>query len=320
MPQHLIWLAIFIAIETLFFWIARRCGIGAGVNERSSHTTFTPTAGGVIVPIAIVIFAGLNFGTMTLPWWIALSGAIVLAVMSFIDDIKPLSPTFRLIVQTIVVGSTFYQLITPHTIHYFLVVVICGVGTINAINFIDGIRAMLAFYGLVVLGSLLYAINTLAPESMTVYSDLCLFLILAIIAFSVFNIRDKIFAGDVGAITLGFIIVFVTVNVIFAIKDASIITFFIVAIFDAGLTTLQRLFAGENILMPHRDFIYEVLTSRWKLPHLIVSSGYATLQLVINTLYFLFPYDQRWAYFITVSLMLMVAYFYIRRSPKSRHA
>lgn len=178
---------------------------------------------------------------------------------------------------------------------------------------------MLALYTLVVLGSMLYVLHgtTSMPEA-PMYIHFCITLMAAMTIFGIFNISRKIFAGDVGAITLGFLIVYILTTMILAEGDATMMIFLIVCLFDAGLTTTQRLFAGENILTPHHKFIFHLLIRQWQLPHIVVSICYALLQLLINAIYFLIPPQQHLTYFIIVFALLTVTYFAIRFAPRSR--
>lgn len=311
-------LITFIAAEWAFLRIAKARKIGAPVTERSSHTQFTPTCGGIIVPIALIAFGAWHYEVLDTTWWLCIAGALVLAAVSFYDDIKPLSPGIRLFIQVAVVAGVYQQLCYPQAFHIYLLIIILGVGTINTINFIDGITGMLGFYTIVLFGTFAYTLYTYIPAGNELYIQLCILVILSMVSFLVFNIPNRIFAGDVGAITIGFLAVCMCVHITIQTHNASSIIFFIVSLFDAGFTTLQRLFAGKNILLPHREFIYEILTSRWHLPHVVVSLSYALLQLLINALYFLIPAQQHWTYLIATCILLTFAYFAIRQSPKSR--
>lgn len=316
--KYLLALLCLAIAEWLYLLLAKRLKIGASVTERSSHTTVTPTGGGVIFILSAIAFGCVNASYLPTNWWWMLGGAAVLGIVSFYDDIHPLPPVPRLLMQIVVMAVAFYQLCYPEAIYIYLLTLICGIGCINTFNFIDGIAGMLALYGIVVVGTLLYALSLYDIHGGFLYISLCTMLFLALVVFSCYNLPDKIFAGDVGAITLGFFVAYVLLNLMLSTGNASLVIFIIVGVFDACMTTLQRLFAGENILMPHREFIYEVLTSKWKLPHLAVSSSYALLQMLINALYFLIPVTQQWTYLIVVTGLLTTLYFSIRRSPRSR--
>lgn len=316
-PEYYLFLAIALTIiEYAIVLVARRYKLGPCVTERSSHTRFTPTGGGFIWVISCIAATAM-FGDLHLQQtWIFMAGVIILAVISYIDDLHPLPPVPRLISQVIILGLTFKQLCYPQALDIYLIILFCGVGLINGMNFLDGICGMLALYGLVVSSSLLYALHLVGQPSQEWLLLILSAVIVAQIVFACFNLWDVIFAGDVGSITLGFIQVFVAINLVLTTRDASYIIFFIVCIFDTGLTTVQRLFQGESILKPHRMNIYQMLNTEHNIPQVVVSIIYACLQLLIDALYFLLPLEMHWTYFLIVSALLTVAYFFVRFSFK----
>ena len=310
---------IFALIEWGLLLVERRMSYGCRVTERSSHNTPTPTAGGIIWMLAaiagMVIFGNLHSEQACF----FLGGTIVLGIISFIDDIHPLPPVPRLISQILVMGLTFKHLANPHAFDIYLLVLFCGVGIINAINFLDGICGMLALYGLVVTGSLLYGFYAASLPEISWFIPVLIMVLTAQVVFTCFNLKDLIFAGDVGSITLGWIQVFAALTLILTTRDGVYLVFFAVCVFDTGLTTLQRLFAGERILQPHRKNIYQLLTSAHNLPHLTVSIAYASLQLIINVLFFIIPTESHSTYLIIVSAGLITTYFAIRSYFRQRH-
>ena len=306
--------AILTLIEWLLLVSGRKFSLGAPITERSLHKVFTPTGGGIIWIIAAVL-GFLLFANLTVfQSWVFIVGIIALGIISFIDDVHPLPPIPRLISQIIVVSLSFIQLCQPTAFDIFLLVIFCGVGIINAINFLDGICGMLALYGLVVTSSFLYAIYTLAIPELLWLMPVLEMVIIAQIVFACFNLKDVIFAGDVGSITLGYIQIFAAISLVLITGDGSYLIFFGVCIFDTGLTTLQRLFSGISILIPHRMNIYQLLTTEKGIPHVVVSIIYALLQLLINALFFLIPHSQHWTYFLLVSALLTITYFGVRFS------
>lgn len=306
-----------IIIEWLYIKVARRLGIVAEVNERSSHSRSTPTAGGILYVIAACAFAADNASGLSSDWWWTLAGGLILSAVSMWDDIHPLPPLSRLLIQIFVLCLAFKSYCYPQALHVYVLTVTSCICCINAFNFIDGIRCMLAFYGLTVLLTLIWAAELYTPDLCGEMVVLCEWMLVATVAFICFNIGDKVFAGDVGAITLGYYIAFILVTLIVRTHDASMFILTIVALFDTCMTVLQRLFAGYNILLPHRMNVYQVLTSKWGLPHLTVSGAYAVIQLVISAAYFAIPVTFHWFYTLMVVAVLTVVYFTIRRSPRS---
>lgn len=307
------------AIELALIFVARRYMLGPPITSRSSHTKFTPTGGGIIWVIAAIVGTAMYGDLSKTTTWIFMGGIVALAVISYIDDLHPLPPIPRLISQIIVMALSFKNLCYPEAFDIYLLMLFFGVGIINAINFIDGIRGMLALYGIVLTASLLYLFY-LNPSSGLSYAIPVLGLVLiAQIVFAIFNITDTIFAGDTGAITLGYILVYFTILMVLATKDASIILFFSVCIFDVGLTTVQRLFSGESILEPHRMHIYQKLITEKKFPPLAVALIYSLLQLLIDALYFLIPASQHWTYFLMTCALLTILYFVVRFSFRKQN-
>lgn len=314
--KYLIAFIFLLLAEWIFLRIAKRMDITARMSDHSAHSKATPTCGGIIVLLATIAFAVVDHSMLSLQWWLMLGSALILGIVSFYDDLHPLPPLPRMALQIACVALVFNRLCTPTDFALFMLIILGGVGCVNVFNFIDGICGMLALYGAVVVGTLLYAVELAGMPDSQLYISLCIMLLLAILAFAIFNLPDKIFAGDVGSVTLGFFVSFVLINLILFQQNASPILFISVGIFDTGLTTVQRLFAGENILLPHRMCIYQILTDKWHVPHLVVSSAYALLQLLINALYFLIPSDYHYTYLLSVIGSLTVLYFVIRHRQK----
>ena len=73
-------------LELFYFKIADTYNIIDKPNHRSSHSSITLRGGGIIFPIAMLIAFVLGYSS----WSITLAVVLVAAV-SFIDDIEPLS-------------------------------------------------------------------------------------------------------------------------------------------------------------------------------------------------------------------------------------
>lgn len=299
-------------IELIIVIVSKKLRLGPDITERSSHTKFTPTGGGIVWVIA-GIWAVYTFGNTSQPvTWYFIIGILVLAIVSYIDDLHPLPPVPRLICQTIVMALTFKQLWYPEAFDIFLIVLFCGVGLINSINFLDGIRGMLALYGIVVTGSILFTIISIGNPQMDWMIPVLVMVLTAQLVFTVFNLGDVIFAGDVGSITLGYIQAVIAINIMLATRDGSYMIYFIVCLTDTGLTTVNRLFHGESILRPHNVNIYQLLTGRLHYPHLVVSGIYALLQLVIDIIFLAVPVSMHWTCMLVTTAVMTVTYFIAR--------
>jgi len=102
--------------------------------------------------------------------------------------------------------------------YFMIVALVFSTGVLNAYNFMDGINGMTGGYSMVVIGSLWY-INTF--EVAFVDNNLIFLVLIALSIFNIFNFRvtAKCFSGDVGSISIAFVIVFLLGLLIFKSKD-----------------------------------------------------------------------------------------------------
>lgn len=301
--------------EIAYMPLARRFRIGQPVGPRSSHGSYTLTGGGIIFPVAMLAFAVFFRHELTPDIILMLGGMTVLAVVSMIDDIHEISPTVRLIVQIAVVAAVYARWATPSTAAVYLLLLILGVGFLNAFNFIDGINGIMSAYALVTLGAIAYAYSLIPLPPGSLLYQIVIFTAIAAAVFAFFNLRRKalVFAGDVGSMSLGFVILFLMWQLIALTGDASCLVLLIVCAVETVLTTLGRLFEGANILLPHRRFLFQLLVNEDHRSHCAVALSYTGLQLAIDIGYFLIPPFMQWPYAIIVTVLLVAAYFIIKK-------
>ena len=116
-------------------------------------------------------------------------------------------------------------------------------------------------------------------------------MMVAVLVFGVFNFRRKAkcFAGDVGAVSIAFVILFLLGRLILKTGDWSYIVFLAVYGVDSVLTIIHRLMLHENIGLPHRKHLYQIMANELKIPHMVVSLVYMLVQAVVIAGYLLFP-------------------------------
>lgn len=306
-----------IAMEMIYFLLAKRFHIVDRPNERSSHQRAVLLGAGVIFPLA-VLFYSFTHG-MAYPYFIF--GLSALAIVSYIDDLRPLPSSLRLFTQLAAVLVSFWAEIYSIEIWQLLLLVVFFTGVLNIYNFMDGINGMLAAYSLVVVGIFGYLDLF---EIQFVDFELIATLFVAILVFGFFNFRGKArcFSGDVGSISMGLIVLFLLVRYVKALPQSgvsvSLLCFIIVFLADGILTIAKRFLSGRNILEAHREHAYETMVNELGIPHLYVSSGYALFQLVISVGYILVA-DKN-LYTLLVALFLVMAYglffFYCNKKGK----
>ncbi len=251
-------------------------------NERSSHKTITIRGGGIVYFLAYLVY-GVLFIDWTAFFDVMLfSGAIVLAVLSFIDDIKELSAKLRLSIHLIVVLLVVYSIGFVPQFGYVLAVLVFGLSIVlmNGYNFMDGINGISFQMTLAASLSLLY-IDQYHLDF--VNANLLVLILIANLVFGVFNFRKKAicFMGDIGSISLGFIFVSLCLYLGLKMESFSPVLVLLVYFIDVVSTMVQRLINKENILKPHRKHLYQLLANEYKMNHLLVSGIYFLFQMVV---------------------------------------
>ena len=273
---HILFFLVLLLVELFYFKIADRFSIIDKPNLRSSHTQITLRGGGVLFPIAVV----LGFGMGYVSWPLSLV-IIMVAVVSFIDDIRPLSQFPRLLAHVLAIGLVLYDLeIVVLGLWWLPVIAILLIGWTNAFNFMDGINGITVLYALMSLVSFRFLPELAADVSML---DL---MSIACLVFAFFNLRKraKTFAGDVGSVAMALFLGYYMVKLIITTQEIGYLLFFAVYGVDAVLTIINRLHKKENILEAHRSHLYQYLANEKRLPHVGVALGYAMLQLGVNLL------------------------------------
>lgn len=267
---------LFIA-ELFYFKIADKCNIIDKPNERSSHTRVTLRGGGIIFYFgALAYFLSNEWEYL----WFILALTLV-TFISFVDDIRSTSQRLRLVFHFSAMTLMFYQwgLFSLSWWWMIIALIICT-GIINAYNFMDGINGITGGYSLVILGALAYinAEITQFVEPALIYTVLC-----SVLVFCFFNFRKKAkcFAGDVGSVSIAFIILFLIGKLIIQTEDFSWIILLVVYGVDSVLTIIHRLMLHENIGLPHRKHMYQLMANELKMPHVIVSLIYMAVQAIV---------------------------------------
>ena len=314
--------------ELVYFRIADKYNIIDKPNQRSSHSTIVLRGGGIIFLIGAWVWSAF-FG-FEYPWFLA--GVTLIAGVSFVDDIRSLPDSVRLVAQFAAAAMAFYQLDILHWSMWWIVLValIVYVGATNVINFMDGINGITAGYALAVLVPL-GLLNTnyqelsmnLATNCSSVFSSDGVFVdqslivasIIAAIVFCIFNFRPKgkakCFAGDVGSIGIAFIMLFLLGNVIIKTEDITWLIFLLVYGVDGCLTIIHRIMLHENLGEAHRKHAYQIMANELKIGHVKVTLLYMAMQLAVSLGFvYLCPNTAlcHWMYLLGALVVLAIAY------------
>ena len=244
-------------------------------NYRKIHKGNIPLIGGLLIYLNLLIF--LPYFEKSYHFSIIFYTSAILLILGALDDAIELGVVFRLISQfvscLIIIGSglvitnigdyAFFSKIDMGVLS-ILFTVLCVIGLTNAFNFIDGMDGLCSGSFLVSISSILvfaYFSNTL---NLIIELELVYIIIISVLLFMILNFsnRYKIFLGDSGSNTLGFMIswflilnseIYETIHPVLVLWCVSIPSFDIISVI------IRRLFRKKNPFKPDRRHIHHIL-------------------------------------------------------------
>jgi len=319
----------------IYFPVANKYKLLAGVNNRSSHKKPVITGAGFIFYLSYIIYVISVLVQGGEVQWFWFTGLTLLAVVSFIDDLKDVWFLIRLFAQTFAATLMLWQLSLNFGIDMTdsvsqwaaaILLLIISVGLYNLYNFMDGLNGMLGGIALgmsiplYLIDKYVFVANGFADET------LILLTIVGALVFMFFNYRPqpKCFSGDVGSIVLGYMMAYFTISLVIKTGNIAFFLLFAVTFMEAGLTVLQRLFAGDNIFAPHRIHLFQLYCNEFYKSHMLVSGIYGGVQLFFGMVLFLMNYFDcsvtlqnliLWPVFV----LLCVVYLLLKRKKMGGH-
>jgi UDP-N-acetylmuramyl pentapeptide phosphotransferase/UDP-N-acetylglucosamine-1-phosphate transferase len=241
-------------------------------DNRRSHKRVTPRGGGISIYIVFILaflyldyfFYGFHHSLNIVPL------LTLLGVISFYDDIKGTHALLRLSVHLLVAGITLYIYLYPNTLFHgeialwldFALAVIGFAGFINIYNFLDGIDGITALQTIHL--SITIIALTIIRSDVIFHPTLIImiaFITLACsIGFLIYNWSPaSVFLGDIGSISLGFLIG-LCLTMIAAAGERLFVASAIASLYyiaDGGGTLLIRIIKREKIWLPHLNHFFQ---------------------------------------------------------------
>lgn len=260
-------------------------------NQRKVHKNAIPRLGGVsFLPsmliatiIALLAWSYTNDGKKIeiSPWTIYFAlGLFIIYAIGLIDDVFGVSAKKKFLAQIFVSSlppiawlyiNNFYGFLGIEQVSFWVgapLTVFILVFIMNAINLIDGIDGLSAGLSLIALVGFFYCFFS---ESIWIYSILIAGLIGVLIPFLYYNVfgdaekGQKIFMGDSGSLTLGYILGILLVKFSMdtpLVKDYKRVSIFLamtlmmVPVFDVCRVVIVRKLHGHKIFQPDKNHIH----------------------------------------------------------------
>lgn len=259
-------------VTRLLVPLLRRTGVLDRPNARSSHNAPTPRGGGIaVVGTVLVLWLGLAAGGwVTIQLVAVVLAALLLAAVSWLDDLRGLPPLIRLVAQAAAVATGLAALpaqagADTAWLGSAAALPILGVvwlWWVNLYNFMDGIDGIAGCETAAIAGGLL-AFTAVGRGVDASVALLAAPILGAALGFLVWNWAPaQIFLGDVGSVPLGYLTGYLLLSlaVVGAWKIAAILPLYFLA--DATLTLGRRLLRGERVWQAHRQHFYQQAVRR----------------------------------------------------------
>jgi UDP-N-acetylmuramyl pentapeptide phosphotransferase/UDP-N-acetylglucosamine-1-phosphate transferase len=300
-------------------------------NDRSSHSTPTPRGGGIGILAGLTVGGCvahvLGFPVMN---WHLLTGIALIVVVGFVDDRKGLSGAIRLLSQVVAALIVLYgttglqQFPLPQPLNFDLgalgipTAMLWIVAVTNIYNFLDGIDGYAGLQGIIAgLAIALLSEGTGGTLLGLSIAGSCL-------GFVLYNWHPaKVFMGDVGSATLGFLLAALPFQSDFRPGSGSV---FVVAmclwffLADGVFTIVRRLMNGERIWAAHRSHIYQRLVQTG-LRHDQVALRVMNVGAILSGLAVFLSRSTEpaamWIVFVAAILSFLAYYFWLRGREKS---
>jgi len=280
-------------------------------NKRSSHTTRTPTLGGVafFYTLIFALFFIRGRDAFDEAMYI-IPGLTILFIVGLKDDLVVISPGAKLLSQVFAIAFiltnpsfTIHSLngfLNINEIPYYLYLIIGGfmmITIINSYNLIDGIDGLASVVGIVIL--VIYTTIFYLTEEYF-FALLAIALNASLMSFLGFNLSSdkKIFMGDTGSLIVGFIISVLTLKFLalrpvvytdlpFLLENAPLIaiSILIVPLFDTARVFAIRIANKKGPFSPDRNHTHHVLIDYWGLTHKQASFIIGCFNLLFVTLF-----------------------------------
>ncbi|MFU7500684.1 MAG: UDP-phosphate alpha-N-acetylglucosaminyltransferase [Candidatus Tisiphia sp.] len=242
-------------------------------DPRRVHSRITPRGGGLAIVIVVIIalIAYEYFSTKTLINSIKIVPLLlIISTISFLDDLISIPIFVRLIFHIICSTIAIFLFLSPvvlfhHELPLYIDFVLSIIGLIvflNIYNFLDGIDGISGTESIHL--SITILILCYLKSDIIININFIIVLNIIILAcsigFLIFNWHPaKIFLGDVGSISLGFLLglclLLISASSVHLFVASSIASLYYLA--DGGLTILIRLVNKEKIWQPHLKHFFQ---------------------------------------------------------------
>jgi len=287
-PLYLLGLVVAVCASAALTYVvrefARRAGLVDPCGERKVHIHPVPRIGGVAIVLAVAVTMTVImalFGQHVLAengrgLATVIGGALAVHVLGLVDDVRPIRPRWKLLVQVVIASGVFIAGVRVTTLSLpfvgvidlgsvvgMLFTVVWFAGLTNAFNLIDGLDGLAA-------GAALFALTTMfvvaSLNGLVGPATVTIILAGAVLGFLFFNFHPaSIFLGDSGSMFVGFMLA--GIGLLGSQKSPTVVAVAIpivslgLPVLDTTLAVVRRFLRGQPIFTADRAHIHHRLLS-----------------------------------------------------------
>jgi UDP-GlcNAc:undecaprenyl-phosphate GlcNAc-1-phosphate transferase len=240
--------------------VALMAGVVAVPKEDRWHRGRIPLLGGVAIVGAVLMVTAL-LPPLPMQAWTLVGGASVLALAGLVDDLRPLNPQakflMQLVITSVLVTAGLQLTVTGYSAIDQIITLVWLVGVSNAFNLLDNMDGLAAGIGLIAASFRCYFF---LQDGNLAGAWLAGALAGALAGFLLFNFQPaSVFMGDAGSLFVGLMVGGLNVMGPFPYSRGTVavlllpVLILLVPLFDTAFVTVARTMAGRSVAQGGRD-------------------------------------------------------------------
>lgn len=244
-------------------------GLIAVPNDRSVHQKVTPSGAGLAFISAMFIGVTVSDWSVYSSNFLTVGAILLVFILGVYDDYKNSSSNLKFLFILFAGVMVYMDGVFIHSpgnyfgfdipLFWFAlpVTLFAIIGFTNALNLVDGLDGLAGAISLIILGGLGY-IGYIYQDAfmMTIVTAL----ISALLVFMIFNWNPaKIFMGDSGSLTIGFIIAVLSIKSLDYIDPVSILFITAIPILDTVTVMVRRKRNGLSMVSADKNHLHHIV-------------------------------------------------------------
>ena len=258
----------------VFIRFVARLGFNDAPNIRSNHTITTPSSAGIPIFIVIALSSVFFSSDIFYSYIPTVFGIFLIFILGAYDDLKDIRARFKIVIIALVTtlscwdgivimnAGTYFGYTIPLKWLAIPLTLFSVLGFTNALNLIDGVDGLAGTISTIILGSLWF----IGYQNNDIFlMGLPTLIIPALLAFLIYNWHPaRIFMGDSGSLTLGFIISLLSIKALEYVNPIVILFLIAIPIIDTFVIISRRKMYGHAIFSPDKNHAHHVLYNYFK--------------------------------------------------------